>query len=153
MGDIRRGNDNVGKLPANGGQRRNPLDGQWRNTSIDLLDDGLQIVQGFTLAVILGSVTYCSVFTLLSVATNRALIIGLVYVFLWEGAVTSIFRGTNYLSIRAYTMGLGVDLGDTNALNPLVSGTTALIGSLIVIAVATFLANRRLEQTEVREAT
>ena len=113
------------------------------------------IIQGFAIAVIIGALAYCSVFVLLSVSTNRALIAGLVYVFLWEGAITSIFEGARYLSIRHYTMGLGGHLADTDpfVFQPTVGGVTAAVMSLIVIVVATFFANRRLERTEVREPT
>ncbi|MGE0688108.1 MAG: ABC transporter permease, partial [Dehalococcoidia bacterium] len=119
------------------------------------LEDSTKLAQGYGLAVILGSLAYCCVFVLLSVSTNRALVFGLVYVFLWEGVITTIFDGTSYLSIRQYTMGLGADLADasTFVIDPIVGGTTALIMSAIVIVVATVLANRRLERTEVREAT
>jgi ABC-2 type transport system permease protein len=117
------------------------------------LDGGTRLVESFAIAVVLGSLAYCCVFVMLSVSTNRALIIGLVYVFLWEGAITTIFDGTSYLSIREYTLGLGASLADTSSfvLDPVVGGPTALIGSLLVIGAATFLANRRLEQAEVRE--
>jgi ABC-2 type transport system permease protein len=115
--------------------------------------EGTKLVEGFALAVVLGSLAYCSVFVLLSLSTSRALIIGLVYVFLWEGAITSIFDGTSYLSIREYTLGLGASIANasTFVVDPVVGGTSGLIGLIVVIAGATFLANRRLEQTEVRE--
>jgi ABC-2 type transport system permease protein len=119
------------------------------------LEEGSKLVEGFAIAVILGSLSYCCVFALLSVATNRALVFGLVYVFLWEGVITTIFSGTRYLSIREYTVGLGGQLADTSnfVLDPTVGGTTALIMSAILIAVATYYANYRLERNEVREAT
>ena len=119
------------------------------------LEGGSALIQGFTIAVIVGALAYCAVFVLLSVSTNRALITGLVYVFLWEGAITSIFEGARYLSIRHYTMGLGGHLADTEPIvfQPTVGGVTAAVMSLIVIVVATYFANRRLERTEVREPT
>jgi len=114
---------------------------------------GSSIIPGFALAMLIGALAYCSVFVLLSVSTTRALIAGLVYVFLWEGAVTSIFEGARYLSIRHYTEGLGGYLADTEPIvfNPTVGGVTAAVLSVIVVVGATYLANRRLERTEVRE--
>ena len=111
------------------------------------------LVSGFVIAGIVGSLAYCAVFMLLSVTTTRALIAGLVYVFLWEGAITSIFEGARFLSIRHYTMGLGSWLADTSTFvyDPTVSGNTAVIMFAIVIVAAVFTANRKLERIEVRE--
>jgi ABC-2 type transport system permease protein len=119
------------------------------------LEGATGIAIGFAVATVVGSLTYCCVFMFLSVATNRALIAGLVYVFLWEGAITSIFEGARNLSIRHYTMTLGAKLGDVDRLDfvPSVGVTTALVLTAIVIVVATFFANRGLERTEVREPT
>lgn len=112
-------------------------------------------VAGFVLAVVAGALAYSAVFVLLSVTTNRALITGLLYVFIWEGAITAIFEGARYLSIRHYTMGLAGQLADTDpfVFNPTVGGLTAAIAAIAVIVVATILANYQLERSEVREVT
>ena len=41
---------------------------------------------------------------MLSVVTSRALIAGLVYVFIWEGLINGLFAGTRLLSVRHYTL-------------------------------------------------
>ncbi len=114
---------------------------------------GSSLIPGFALGMIVGALAYCSVFVLLSVTTSRALIAGLVYVFVWEGAITSIFDGSRYLSIRHFTMGLSGHLSDVAPFiyNPSVGGVTAVIMFAIVTISATLLANRKLETTEVRE--
>ena len=43
---------------------------------------------------------------MLSVVTSRALIAGLIYVFIWEGLVNGLFAGTRLLSVRHYTLGV-----------------------------------------------
>ena len=43
--------------------------------------------------------------------TWRALIIGLVYVLLWEGALGGLLEGTKFLSIRQATLGIVAGLG------------------------------------------
>jgi ABC-2 type transport system permease protein len=117
--------------------------------------DGGQIILSFSVAAALGSMAYTVVFVLLSIVTSRALIAGLIFVFVWEGAVTSIFEGVRYLSIRHYTLGVADWLSDvpTDILDAYVGGVTALILSLIVIMVGLFYANRRLQRVEIREAT
>jgi ABC-2 type transport system permease protein len=111
------------------------------------------IVIGFAAGVVLGTLAYVSVFVLLSVVTSRALIAGLIYVFVWEGAVTSIFAGTRYLSIRHFTLGISGAVADVDPsiFDPYVNGTTALILLAIVTLTGAWYANLRLKRLEVRE--
>jgi ABC-2 type transport system permease protein len=116
---------------------------------------GQDIIAAFAVAAAVGALAYICVFVLLSIVTTRALITGLVFVFIWEGALSGLFEGIRYLSIRHYVIGLadwliafpeeGMDAG--------IDGATALIMSLIVIGVAGFYADQRLRRVEVREAT
>jgi ABC-2 type transport system permease protein len=117
--------------------------------------DAADVIVGFGAAAGVGALAYTCVFVLLSVVTTRALVAGLVFVFIWEGAVTGIFEGVRYLSIRHYAIGLAdwVVVAPDDALNAYVGGVTALISSLLVIGVAGFYANRRLQVVEIREAT
>lgn len=117
--------------------------------------DGGSVIVAFGVATGVGSLAYTCIFVLLSIVTSRALIAGLVFVFIWEGAVSGIFEGVRYLSIRHYTLGLADWLVDvpTRALNAYVGGLTALIMSAIVIVVAGVYANKRLQRVEIREAT
>lgn len=114
---------------------------------------GGSIISGFPIAMAIGALAYVSIFVMLSVVTSRALIAGLVYVFIWEGAVTAIFTGTRYLSVRHYTLGLARWLANTNSFvfDATVSGKTALIMIIIVIVAAVYYANRRLRRLELRE--
>ncbi len=113
------------------------------------------IVVGACIAVVIGALAYCTVFALLSLITNRALIAGLVYVFLWEGALSGLFEGLRYLSIRHYTIGLSDAFAGKvpNTYDAYVSGEAALILTIVVTALAALMAHRRLQQIEVREAT
>jgi ABC-2 type transport system permease protein len=113
------------------------------------------IILGFAIGAAVGALAYICVFVLLSIVTSRALIAGLVFVFIWEGAVSGIFEGVRYLSIRHYVLGLADWLTDLPeaALDAYVGGVTALVLSLIVILVAAVYAERRLQRVEIREAT
>ena len=113
------------------------------------------LIVGFSLAILGGALAYISVFVLLSIATTRALIAGLIYIFLWEGAITGIFEGTRYLSIRHYTIGISdwIAGAPSETLDAYVGGLTAAILLVAVCAVAIVLANQRLETAEVRESS
>jgi ABC-2 type transport system permease protein len=86
--------------------------------------------------------------------TGRALVIGLGYVLVWEGLLTSLLPGTQILSIREYAMavvsavaGIG-EAGSGTGVDPLV----ALVAAATVLAVAVLLGVWRLGRFEVSEA-
>ena len=110
------------------------------------------IVVGFLVASLLGALAYCAWFVLLSLLTSRAFIVGLLYVFIWEGVVTSIFRGARYVSIRHYSQAIAdglADLGD--ALDASLSPAAGIIGIAVVTAAATWLAIERLRKFEIHD--
>ncbi len=111
------------------------------------------IVAGFTIAVLVGVFAYTAVFILLSVATSRALLIGLAYVFIWEGLITELFSGTRYLSIRQYCLGIADSIASvsTQDFEASLGGPEAFLLAASVAATAVFLAVRRLESFELTE--
>ena len=118
-------------------------------------ESGGGIVAAFAIAVIAGSLIYCSAFLWLSIATSRALIAGLLYVFIWEGVVVNLFRGVRILSVRQYTLGIAGQLANVSEriFNPRLEGPQALLLGAIVTAVAIFLAFRALKRWEIGEAS
>jgi ABC-2 type transport system permease protein len=113
---------------------------------------GASILVGFTVATALGCFVYCCFFVLLSVLTSRALIGGLIYVFLWEGVVTGIFSGIRMFSIREYTLGVADLIADTSrrTFDAELGGVSALVSMAIVSAGAIYFAVRRLDRFEIR---
>jgi ABC-2 type transport system permease protein len=109
------------------------------------------LTPGFALGVIAGSVVYCCVFVALSVWTSRALLIGLAYVFVWEGVVTSIFDGTRWVSVRQYVLGLAdlVSSAPEFALEADLGGVSALVASAVLSASAIWLGIRLLKRFEI----
>jgi ABC-2 type transport system permease protein len=111
------------------------------------------IATGFALATFLGVAAYTGVFILLSVASSRALIIGLAYVFIWEGIVTELFAGTRWVSIRQYCLGVAdlVSSVREEDFNAELNGLAALILTGCVTLVALALATQRLRRFELTE--
>jgi ABC-2 type transport system permease protein len=111
------------------------------------------LVVGFGVAIVIGGLAYSTIFVLLSVITSRALITGLVYAFFWEGAITSIFPGARYLSVRHYSLGIAdwISNPPERVFDAYVNGVTALVLVVLVTAVAVVIANQQLEEIEVRE--
>jgi len=114
-------------------------------------EDGILV--GFMVAVVLGSLVYTAAFLALSIVTSRALIAGLVYVFLWEGLITQLFTGTRYLSVRHYTLGIADWIAQVprRVFDADLGGPTALTALVVVFAMALWIAVRRLEEFEIGE--
>lgn len=115
---------------------------------------GESIAIGFALAVLPGSLVYAVGFVALSVVTSRALIAGLLYVFIWEGLLAGLFAGTAVLSVRQYVLALAgwVAGGDGEAITSSVDVQTAVVLAVVVLVVAVAIAIRRLASWEVRTA-
>jgi ABC-2 type transport system permease protein len=140
----------------------------WAATTVTVLGSGLVagaialagepqdgILLGFSVAIVLGALVYSALFVMLSVVTSRALIIGLVYVFLWEGLVNGLFAGTRLLSIRHYTLGVADFFVDVPAsvFEAKLGAVTALVLMAIVGVGTAWYATRRLERFEIGETT
>jgi ABC-2 type transport system permease protein len=118
-------------------------------------EGGWSILVGFGVALVLGSLVYSSLFVMLSVITSRALIAGLIYVFIWEGLVNGIFTGTRLLSIRHYTLGVADLLVDApvDVFEAKLGAVTALVLMTIVGLATAWYATRRLKSFEIGETT
>jgi ABC-2 type transport system permease protein len=114
-------------------------------------EDGISLA--FAVALTAGALAYCAFFVLLSILTSRALIVGLLYVFIWEGVVTNLFSGTRLLSIREFTLSVADALTSvrTSAFEADLGPTQGVLLMVAVIVGATSYASRRLERFEIGE--
>jgi ABC-2 type transport system permease protein len=114
----------------------------------------ITILGAFAGAIVAASLAYSAVFILLSLVTNRALIAGMVYVFLWEGVISGIFTGTKIFSVRHLSLGVADLLADVPArvFEADLGGTTSAITLMVATALLSWYAIERLRRFEVREA-
>ena len=78
---------------------------------------------------------YCAVTAWLSTVTRRPVVLGVLYILLWEGSIATFAASADRLSIAAYGRVLAVEgVIDVNA--PEISAPVAVIVLAIVIAVA-----------------
>jgi ABC-2 type transport system permease protein len=111
----------------------------------------MSVTLALSAGVLVGSVLYVVVFLALSIITSRALIVGLVYVVLWEGVLAGLFEGTRVLSIREYTVAIAAAIDPaarTGSAAPL-AVTTAVAGAAIVLVGGLALATRQLAVHEI----
>jgi ABC-2 type transport system permease protein len=111
------------------------------------------ILPGFALAAAAGAFAYCCLFVLLSVLTGRALIVGLVYVFVWEGLVTGLFQGTRNYSVRECAFAIADHFADVPEYEASIDVFPSLAIVAVIAVVAVVLAIRRLERFELSERT
>jgi ABC-2 type transport system permease protein len=109
------------------------------------------LLVGMVLAGLVGALAYCALGLLLSLLMARAVLVGLVYALLWEGAVVSVAPSASSLSIRGYTEGVlaavlsggGVDF--TVRLGPVSSSVLAAVVTLAALGLAVL----RLERMDI----
>ena len=117
-----------------------------------VIESDVRAVAAVGVAVLCGVVAYSAVFTWAGLVTTRALAAGLIYVFIWEGFLSSLLEGVRYLSIRAYTLAIlyGLDEESFEPLGERVIGLpAAVVGVAAVTVVFFFLTVRRLRKMDV----
>lgn len=107
----------------------------------------------YAVAAIFGALEYTAVFLALSLVTSRALVVGLAYVVIWEGAVAGLFEGTRIFSVRQHALAIADALGGEGAIDAALELGPALAVGAIITVVAVVLAIRRLERVELRGET
>lgn len=105
-------------------------------------------------ALALGGAAYTAIFTWAGLVSRHALAFGLVYVFLWESSLSSLFEGIRFLSVRQYTFGVaqGIDsdLMSTDAGGAVaLSLTEGLVGVAVVVVLFALLTKRALQRMDV----
>ena len=72
-----------------------------------------RILPAFLAATLLGGLVYAALFVALSIRFSRALILGAVYVFLWEALLADVLPGAQYLSVREFSLSIAHALAET----------------------------------------
>jgi ABC-2 type transport system permease protein len=116
-------------------------------------EDGASATRAFVAAMAVGSICYVSLFLVLSLFTRRALLIGLVYVLVWEGALSSLLPGIANLSIRQYSLGVANAFWQMKSNEAHLSPSTALPIAVILVVVTFFIATWRLTRFELPGGT
>jgi ABC-2 type transport system permease protein len=68
-----------------------------------LLAESPSFAVGFGFASLVGGTAYCAIFALLSVMTRHAVVIGLIYLLVWEGLLGGLLDGIRWLSITRWS--------------------------------------------------
>ena len=115
-------------------------------------DGSVKAAVAVGVAVLAGVIAYAAIFTWAGLVTSRPLVFALIYVFLWEGVISSFINGVNYLSIRGYTLGImhGINKSEFQVLSDrAIEFPAAIVGAVAVTLVFSFLGVRRLRRMDV----
>jgi ABC-2 type transport system permease protein len=98
---------------------------------------------GFALGSLVGGAAYCAIFALLSVMTKHAVVIGLIYLLIWEGLLGGLLDGVRWLSITRWSAELVDRVGGLTLVDDLPL-TYAVIAFAVVIGAGTWRTGFRL---------
>ena len=103
------------------------------------------------LGLLVGAAAYAALFTWAGLATRHALLIGLVYVFVWEATLAAYLDGIRFLSIRRYTLAVihGLDSARLATVDNPLSARAAIVAAAIVVCGFTALTVRKLVRMDV----
>lgn len=113
--------------------------------------DATRLLIGFTAGAAVGGVLYTAIFLALGLVTRRGMLVGLVYLVVWEGALSRLFAGTRSLSIRQYMLSVtdAISTADATVFTAMLPHKTALTMSGIVAIGAVVLCITRLRNFEI----
>lgn len=109
-----------------------------------LLATSTSLAVGLAVGAVIGSLAYCALFLLLSLVTRRPVLLGLIYVLVWEGLLGNLLTGTRVLSITQYVQAVADRIAQSDVLDTTVTFPVALAMTFIFAAGATLLAVDRL---------
>ena len=109
-----------------------------------LLAGSAKLGVALAVAAVAGAFAYSAFFLLLSLVTRRPVLLGLVYILVWEGLLARFISGTRVLSIEQYVITIADKLAPTGILQSQVGLTTALVMSALFVVVCTVAAINRL---------
>jgi ABC-2 type transport system permease protein len=107
----------------------------------------LRLIGWPLVGVLLSTVAYCAAAAWLSLMTRRPVVIGIIYIILWEGSIATFAVSAAKLSISAYGRSF-VAHALPQAAKPVAGTVPSAIVLLIVVAVAVWAASRRLVTAE-----
>jgi ABC-2 type transport system permease protein len=99
-----------------------------------------KLALGLFVGALACSVIYNAVFVMVSVATTRAIAVGLLYVLVWETLLSNFVSGVKLLSVSHYGLGIANGFANDTALQAGLTVATSVVMGVIVTGLALALA-------------
>lgn len=100
-------------------------------------------VLAYTVAAAIACVVYCAVFVMIGATTGHAVMIGLIYVLLWENLICGLVGGARVLSIQYWSASIAAELSPDR----IVADVNVIVASVLAVlatGAAIWYAGRRL---------
>jgi ABC-2 type transport system permease protein len=120
---------------------------------VGLIAGSVRLATGLLEGVALGTVAYSALFLALSLITRRPVLVGLVYVIIWEGLLGNILTGTRVLSIEQYAITAAAGGSGNMYFHGTVSLTLAAVMTAVWLVAGTVLAVDRLRSFSIAGET
>jgi ABC-2 type transport system permease protein len=118
-----------------------------------VIADSTRLGAALAAAAALGALAYCAFFLALSLLSHRPVLIGLLYVLLWEGLLGNFVSGTRVLSIQQYVVTVADKVADTDLFRATLGGPVSVVMALVFAVGFTWLAVDRLRSFSVAGET
>lgn len=91
------------------------------------------VAVGFALGSLLGGTAYCALFALLSVLTRHAVVIGLVYLLVWEGLLGGLLDGVRWLSVTRWSAEVADRVAGLTLVDKLPLAYALVAGGVVIV--------------------
>ena len=106
------------------------------------LISGGSFALGLFVGALVASIVYNAIFVMISVATTRAIAVGLLYVLIWEVLLGNFVSGARLLSVSHYGLGIANGFAHDPGLDAGLAVPTAIImGAIVTVAALTLAVN------------
>jgi ABC-2 type transport system permease protein len=130
----------VAALIAGGGS--SPAAGTGGGPGTFVVISGSKLALGLFVGALACSVIYNAVFVMVSVATTRAIAVGLLYVLIWEALLSNFVSGARLLSVSHYGLGIANGFAHDPSLDAgLGAPTSAVMGAVVTVAALALAVN------------
>ena len=111
-----------------------------------------QLAVAFAVGMLAGGIAYCAIFVALAVMSRFAVVIGLLYVLVWESLIGNFATGAKSASIQQWALSVTDLFTSATAVTSEVSLGTAITWLVLVSAAGTLLAAIRLRSLRIASA-
>jgi ABC-2 type transport system permease protein len=109
-----------------------------------LLPSEPELALAFAVGSLAGGSAYCALFALLSVLTRHAVVIGLLYLLVWEGLLGGLLDGVRWLSVTRWARAITEEVSPGFDVVENLGPTYAVVASLVLLVLGTWFTGRRL---------
>jgi ABC-2 type transport system permease protein len=111
-----------------------------------------QLAVAFAFGMLVGGIAYCAIFVALAVMTRFAVVVGLLYVLVWESLIGNFATGAKSASIQQWALSVTDVFTSATAVTSEVGLGTAITWLVLVSAVGAVLAAVRLRSLPIASA-